>query len=168
KELKNPYNGKKITSKIYTGEEIYHGDKADRAPDIVFLPDDMEILGKGAYEFLSHKIVSRSHSQNGHHRMQGLFMATGPGVKARQEIEGAHIMDIIPTILFNMDLPLFNHMDGQVIDSIFKEEFLEEIDRDYIDKSDIGLDHDDSDPDPDDGGEDDEMTSRLKGLGYVS
>ncbi|MFW6007379.1 MAG: alkaline phosphatase family protein [Halanaerobiales bacterium] len=164
-QLKNPYTGKKITSQIYKGEEIYSGDKAGGAPDIVFLPDDMEILGKGAYDFLSHSIVSKCESQTGHHRMDGIFLATGPGIEAGKAIEESHIMDLAPTILYKMDLPVLDHMDGEVIKSIFSSDYLEENKIDTVSKKDLGLEKKDEDSDE---GDEKEMKKRLKGLGYVS
>ncbi|MFW5999740.1 MAG: alkaline phosphatase family protein [Halanaerobiaceae bacterium] len=167
KELKNPYNGKKIVGEIYRGRELYSGDQADRAPDIVFLPADMELLGKGAYNFVSHKVVSRPQAQSGHHRMEGLFMACGPQIREGVEIDTPHIMDLAPTILYNMGLPLFEHMDGAVVEDIFCEKFLLENDFEYMRKEDLGF----GDDGPDGGGGnkgEEEMVERLKGLGYVS
>ncbi|MFW6386503.1 MAG: alkaline phosphatase family protein [Bacillota bacterium] len=167
KELDNPYTGKKIIGEIYRGEELYSGEEAERAPDIVFLPADLELLGKGAYNFVSHKTVSRAKAQSGHHRMEGLFLACGPQIKEGVEIDTPHIMDLAPTILYNMGLPLFEHMDGEVIEDIFRGDFLRENDFEFMRKEDLGFDDDD----PDGGGNDDggeEMVDRLKGLGYVS
>jgi len=168
-KLQNPYTGKKITSQVMKGEEIYQGKYRDQAPDIVFLPDDMEILGKGAYEFLSHRVVSRSRSQSGHHRMDGIFLGTGPGIKTNYRVEGAHIMDIAPTVLYTMELPLFNHMDGSVLDSIFTEEALKINSPKYIDKEEIGFEPEGEEIDiGEDEDDDDEMKDRLEGLGYLS
>ncbi|MFW5787285.1 MAG: alkaline phosphatase family protein [Halanaerobiales bacterium] len=164
KELKNPYTGKKIVGEIYEGDEYYHGPKAHLAPDIIFLPNDMEIIGKGAYEFLCHKVVSKSRYQTGHHRMEGVFMARGPKVKAGKEMK-AHIMDLVPTILYGMDLPVLDSMDGEVLIEAFRDVYSKE-DIKKVSKEELGLDDDDDGgDDPDD---DDEMRRRLKGLGYVS
>ena len=163
KELKNPFTGKKITSQIYKGEELYHGKKSKYAPDIVFLPDDMEIIGKGAYDFLCHKTISPSRYMSGHHRMDGIFMARGPEIKAENEMK-AHIMDIAPTILYHMGLPQLESMDGEIIESIYSEEFLELNEEEKVTKEDLDLDLNSDDDDLDD----EEMKKRLKGLGYVS
>lgn len=164
KELKNPFTGKKITSQIYKGEEYYHGDKVDQAPDIIFLPDDLEIVGKGAYEFLTHKTVKKSRFQSGHHRMDGVFFAKGPDIKAGNKVK-AHIMDLAPTILYNLGLPVLDSMDGKIVDSIFVDEFIADNMLQKITKEELGLDIEKED---DDGSDDDEMKKRLKGLGYVS
>ncbi len=166
KELKNPYTGKKIAGEIYVGQELYHGDKTNMAPDIVFLPADMEILGKGAYEFLAHKIVTKSRSQSGHHRMDGIFLAMGPDIKANNLVEGPHIMDIAPTVLYRQNLPLLKSMDGKVIESIFTEEYLAEHEIEYVNKEDLGLDKNNKNESNEE--EEKEMKKRLKGLGYVS
>lgn len=165
KRLKNPFTGKRITTQIMKGEELYHGEHVDKAPDIVFLPDDMEILGKGAYEFLSHKVVSRSKAQSGHHRMEGIFIGSGPAIKPGCEIEGAHIMDMAPTILYTMGLPLLKHMDGKVLEPIFNESMLEAQPREFISKEELALEDTEGAFCSE---EDEEMKKRLKGLGYVS
>lgn len=166
KDFENPFTGKKITTEIYKGEEIYHGERAENAPDIVFLPDDMSILGKGAYQFLSNKNVSKSQNQTGHHRMDGIFFAEGPDINKNCELIGAHIMDIAPTVLYLLDLPILNSMDGRILKDIIGEEFLKETDEVYIDKSDIGLEKNLRDNLFNDDIED--KKDRLKGLGYVS
>ncbi|ACL70476.1 alkaline phosphatase family protein [Halothermothrix orenii] len=164
KNLKNPFTGKKITSKVFRGEELYHGSKVNGAPDIVFLPDDMEILGKGAYEFLSHHVVSKSRSQSGHHRLKGVLFGIGPGIKKGYEVRDAHIMDMAPTILYQMGLPIMDYMDGKVLNSMFEEKYLEENEKQYTTKSSLGIE----DREALDEEEEEEMKKRLKGLGYVS
>ena len=166
RKFENPFTGKKITSEIYKGEEIYHGDMADNAPDIVFIPDDMSILGKGAYQFLSNKKVSKSQNQTGHHRMDGIFFAEGPNINKGSKVKGAHIMDIAPTALYLFDLPLLDSMDGKILKDIIDEDFLENTDEMYIKKSDVGLEKNLRDNLFKDDIQD--KKDRLKGLGYVS
>src|SRR6056297_3795597 len=166
KSFENPFTGKKITSEVYKGEEIYHGAMADQAPDIVFIPDDMSILGKGAYQFLSHKNVSKSQNQTGHHRMDGIFFAEGPAIEPGASSEGAHIMDIAPTVLYLMDLPLLDSMDGKLLKKIINEDFIEDIDEMYVSKSEVGLEKNLRDNLFKDDIQD--KKDRLKGLGYVS
>ena len=166
RNFENPFTGKKVTSEIYKGEEVYHGKMTENAPDIVFIPDDMSILGKGAYQFLSNKNVSKSQNQTGHHRMDGIFFAEGPDINQGNEIKGAHIMDIAPTVLYLLDLPLLDSMDGKILTDIIKEEFVEDIEEMYISKSDIGLEKNLRDNLFKDDIQD--KKDRLKGLGYVS
>ncbi len=166
KQFENPFTGKKVVTEVYKGEEIYHGKMAKDAPDIVFVPDDMSVLGKGAYQFLSNKTISESQNQTGHHRMNGIFFAEGPNISEGSELEGAHIMDIAPTVLYLLDLPLLDSMDGKVLSDIIDEEFKEKTDKLYVSKTDVGLEQEIREnlfkKDMSD------KKDRLKGLGYVS
>jgi predicted AlkP superfamily phosphohydrolase/phosphomutase len=166
KAFENPFTEKKIVTEVYKGEKIYHGNMASNAPDIVFIPDDMSVMGKGAYQFLSNKNISKTQNQTGHHRMDGIFFAEGPEINKNSVVKGAHIMDLAPTILYLLDLPILDSMDGKVLDEILDEDFVEKTEKLYVSKSDIGLEKNLRENlfknDIDD------KKDRLKGLGYVS
>ena len=57
----------------------------------------------------------------GTHRPDGIFVASGPGVNAGTTIEGARIVDLAPTILRVLDLPIPEYMDGTVLQAAFVE-----------------------------------------------
>ena len=163
RNLKNPFTGEKITTQVYEGDKYYHGDKAHLAPDIIFLPDNMEIIGKGAYEFLTHKTVNKSRFQTGHHRMAGMFFGKGPNIQSTNKVN-AGIIDLAPTILYNLGLPVLESMDGEVMATAFTNEYKMEQKLKMTNKNelDLNIKKDGNDDD------DEEMRERLKGLGYVS
>jgi predicted AlkP superfamily phosphohydrolase/phosphomutase len=66
--------GKPVVKEIYRKEEIYSGPHLKEAPDILFLPRDLEIAAFGEYEFASHRILEPSWGVSGSHRMEGLLM----------------------------------------------------------------------------------------------
>ena len=53
-----------------------------------------------------------------HHRPNGLFMAAGPGIAAGLQVREAEIVDMAPTILHWMGIPVPVEMDGQVLEEI--------------------------------------------------
>jgi arylsulfatase A-like enzyme len=55
---------------------------------------------------------------NGFHRMNGVFLAYGPGVQAGSRVEDATMVDVAPTILYDLGLPVPTNMDGQVLGSV--------------------------------------------------
>ena len=63
---------------------------------------------------------------NGFHKMDGIFIAKGAGIRKGVEITGAEIIDMTPTILYMMGLPIPEDMDGKVLNNIFKSECCEE------------------------------------------
>ncbi len=56
------------------------------------------------------------------HRHYGIFVAKGPGIKEDELVYGASLLDITPTILTVMGMPVGEDMDGKPLVNIFKEE----------------------------------------------
>ena len=53
------------------------------------------------------------------HRSQGIFVAAGPGIKSDELVHGASLLDIVPTILTLLGLPVADDMDGVPLAQIF-------------------------------------------------
>ncbi len=53
------------------------------------------------------------------HRNHGIFAACGPDIKKDETLYGATLLDIAPTILAMMNLPVGKDMDGMVLSQIF-------------------------------------------------
>lgn len=54
------------------------------------------------------------------HRPYGIFAASGPGIKKGAEINGVTLLDICPTILTLMGLPVAQDMDGRPVLHMFE------------------------------------------------
>ena len=57
-----------------------------------------------------------------HHRNVGVFCAKGPGIKRDEIVYGASLLDITPTILTLLGLPVGEDMDGKPLVEIFSQE----------------------------------------------
>lgn len=55
------------------------------------------------------------------HRHYGIFVAKGPNIKKDEIVYGATILDITPTILAALNLPVGEDMDGKVLLNIFQD-----------------------------------------------
>jgi len=120
-ELEDSETGERIVKETYKREEIYDGPYLDMAPDIIAVPrDGYEFFGM--YGFSSNKDVEVTHGNSGSHRPYGIFMAMGRGVKKGIKINGARIIDIAPTVLHVMGVPIPSHMDGAILMKIFEED----------------------------------------------
>ena len=64
--------------------------------------------------------------------MNGIFMAKGPQIRARHTLNQANLIDLAPTILYSMGLPIPKDMDGQVLFDVFSHHFLAEYPPTYI------------------------------------
>lgn len=56
------------------------------------------------------------------HRPQGIFVLHGPGIRADERIEGATLLDIAPTVLTLLGLPIGDDMEGKVLVNAFIEQ----------------------------------------------
>ncbi len=125
KGLTDPETGQRIVEEIYRKEELYSGPHVSTAPDIVFLPKGLEIVAFGEYEFASHRILDYSRVLSSSHRMDGILFMRGSGLKQGSTIMNGNIIDIAPTILYLLGLPVAPDMDGTVLRDSFEKEFLE-------------------------------------------
>jgi predicted AlkP superfamily phosphohydrolase/phosphomutase len=164
-ELEDPETDEKIVEKMYRREEVYWGRYLERAPDIVFLPRRLEYFGFGEHEFGAHTIIEASHGISGTHRMNGVLMMMGNGIREGVELRGAEIIDLAPTILHLMGLPIPSDMDGQVLAAAMEGELAANIEtREQAEGS----------PDPEpvqtvySDEEERQVAERLRSLGYLA
>lgn len=115
--LTDPRTGERIVDQVWFREELYHGPQTHLAPDLLFVARDYSYLGR---ELLGTRgIVETSMNwANGFHRMNGIFLACGPHVRRGLRVEGTRIIDVAPTILYDMGLPVPTNMDGRVLTDI--------------------------------------------------
>jgi len=118
--LRDPDTGTKIHPRIYRKEEIYQGKELEKAPDLIIQVDSN--INSVVPTIGTNKIFERGEKWDGTHRINGIFLAYGPGIKRGVEIKDAKIYDIAPTILHISNLPIPDDMDGRVLTEIFKEE----------------------------------------------
>ncbi len=57
------------------------------------------------------------------HETHGIFVAAGPHLR-RGEFAGAAVLDVTPTLLHYLGLPVGKDMDGKVLEGVFESEFL--------------------------------------------
>jgi len=122
KELKDPKTEKVIFDKIFAKDDIYSGPCLKEAPDIVFFESEMKYACKRLFEFGENKLIAEHPLYSGDHKPKGIFIATGDCIKEGTTIENANIVDMAPTILHTLGLPISSGMDGRVLKEIFKED----------------------------------------------
>lgn len=113
--------GRRVVERVFRREEIYSGPYLEDAPDIVFLPDFEYTLSDrmGPYSF------RQKEGPKGWHRLHGIFLLQGSGIRKGEKIEGAHIMDVAPTVLHLLGLHVPHGMDGKVLTEAFEPDLLE-------------------------------------------
>lgn len=170
-----PETGKPVVGRAYKRSEIYHGEYLNLAPDLLIeWKDDGYIqrpgfTGRGTapiqilngQELQFAETVSRP---SGIHRRNGIFLAGGGSIQGQGEIPTASIVDVVPTILYLMGLPIPTDMDGRLLEALFAKEYLATRPPVYQ-----HVDEDISEFDTEDYSAEDAklIEERLRGLGYI-
>ena len=140
-KLRDPETGEKIVTEVKTRGELFSGPFVAEAPDVLI---NMADMGYQISNSIIHSgcIVSRENEPFGIHKRDGIFIAHGTGIKKDNLVDQGDIVDIVPTVLHSMGLPIPAYLDGKVLDTIFTESFnndhavkYEEMSEYYIAKS---------------------------------
>lgn len=117
-KVKDPENGQNIIQDAFRREDIYYGPYVSEAPDIIFLTSNLEYIATD--RIYGDNLVSEPvRKGRGTHRMNGIFIAYGPEIKAVGEVKRARIIDLTPTILHMFGSEIPEDMDGKVLTYIF-------------------------------------------------
>jgi predicted AlkP superfamily phosphohydrolase/phosphomutase len=132
KSLTDPETGRPVISHVYRTRDLYHGPYIDKAPDLI--PswwEDGFLLEQSAPRSNPHTDVERSRQPitggvefAGSHRLDGVFAIAGGPVRRGQVLTGAQIIDVAPTVLYLMDLPIPADMDGRPLTEALEPEFV--------------------------------------------
>jgi predicted AlkP superfamily phosphohydrolase/phosphomutase len=123
--LVHPRTGEKIIQEVLRKEELYHGPMLEKAPDLSF--------AIGAYRYDSSVQFGLGikgifgmpeFEDSGTHRREGILIASGRGIKSNSNIEGATLVDIAPTVLYLLNLSIPMDMDGNVLEALFREDWI--------------------------------------------
>jgi predicted AlkP superfamily phosphohydrolase/phosphomutase len=130
--LKDPMTGQQLISQVYRKQEIYHGPYLDQAPDLTLAWwDGITLLGKPSFTQDGHEpVVSFTGGRpisagewGGTHALQGILVFRGKPFHKGKKLEQVEIVDLAPTLLHILGLPIREDMDGRVLHEAFKAEF---------------------------------------------
>lgn len=111
----------RIFQDVYITEELYGCSRHDYPwmPDLLLAPADGLAVVKKIRGTKPVRWVPLDRLE-GTHRLDGIFIANGPGVVVGSRIH-AHIEDIAPTVLAGLGERVPKDMDGSVLTSVFSE-----------------------------------------------
>jgi len=118
REVRNPITGEKLVQNVYERCEIYSGAYSDAAPDLIAVPTNYEYLFN-CWELGSGDWFSVAPAKVADHSPNGIFFLRGPGVRSANFLGELSILDVLPTILYSLGLPIPTHVDGQIVIDAF-------------------------------------------------
>ncbi len=117
-ELRHPETGQSMVDEIIPGHSVVHGPYASRTADLHLVLDGYRAIAFPLFAADRRVVTSQIRGDSGCHRRHGILIAWGEGVRAGERVEDARIMDLTPTILHLMGLPVSEDMDGRVLTSL--------------------------------------------------
>jgi predicted AlkP superfamily phosphohydrolase/phosphomutase len=113
----DPETGKRLVTRVWTREEIFSGPRMKIAPDLTLRLRD--------HGFFSVRRSTRVHARRplvlGTHHPEGVLMARGPGIRRGVRIDPVHLIDVAPTVLYNMDLDVPADLPGRPLTEMYRD-----------------------------------------------
>ncbi len=117
--IPHPETGAPLVEHVYERDELYHGPQSRLAPDLTVVLGDWRYRTIGLHDFTTNTVISPAFGPTGDHRMEGVFIANGAAFLPGAALpESANLLDIAPTILHLLGVPVPDDMDGRVLTEI--------------------------------------------------
>ncbi len=124
RELEHPQFGRPLVDEIIFKEQVYQGPYAERGADLLPVMDGFRYIAFPLFASNAQLVTPQVRGDSGCHRLHGILLADGPAVRQGIELDGARIIDLAPTILYRMGLPVPGDMDGCVLTEMFEPAFV--------------------------------------------
>lgn len=117
KLLKLKHGKKKLDVVVKKKKDLFYGPYTENAPEIIFKINEHRYF---IQKKIGHKTIFECLGErNASHDEDGIFILTGKDIKKNFKITNMTIYDILPTILYLMNLPVPDDLDGNVRAEIF-------------------------------------------------
>ena len=120
-EVRHPESGRRIVDHVQRRRETFAGPFEELAPDLSLVLND----GAAISILRSDTLVRTRPEPSGNHRPEGIFLATGPGIRTGETADELSIVDVAPLVLYSLDVPVALDMAGQVPEHVLEPGVLE-------------------------------------------
>ncbi|HQR39428.1 MAG TPA: alkaline phosphatase family protein [Blastocatellia bacterium] len=156
-------DGRPVVRLALPRDEAYTGAYAADGPDIALLAHDGFYFAEGIERPVLRPNGARNTEKSGNHHLDGICAFLGPAIRAGANVTEARIIDIAPTVLHLLGLPVQRDMDGRPVEEAFRDDFAAAHPVRY-DQVTVELEGADFDYSDDDRGQ---IEARLKEMGYM-
>lgn len=160
----DPETGRPLLKDVLKKEEVFPGTQLHKAPDLTLVPFDHGFVSVLDAE----PIIAIRSTVKGTHYPSGILLGNGPALRKGEAASQQAILDVAPTLLHGLGLPIPADFEGQVIEAVFDPDYLQrhpvrlgaptELPDSYVSrgaKSEVDADGDEK------------ILNRLRALGYV-
>ncbi len=106
---------------IFKREDLYRGPYLDQAPDLIYVINGFRCISRQSFtRGLVFERRSLRENYTGTHRLEGMIILKGPHIKRGYWLGRADIVDVAPTLLHILEIPIPQDMDGKVLKDVFE------------------------------------------------
>jgi len=113
--LTDPATGKSLVDRIIPREEAAHGPYADQGADLHLILDGYKTIAFPLFATDGRVLTPQIRGDSGCHRLHGIFIGSGAAFIQGAAVNNARIIDLAPTILHILNVPVPQDMDGRVL-----------------------------------------------------
>jgi predicted AlkP superfamily phosphohydrolase/phosphomutase len=157
--------GQPVVDKIHRSEEVYHGPYANYGPDLNIEMRGLTYISQSWREMAGSEIFGPP-GYSGTHRPLGIVALHGQSAAATGQQLEAQIVDVAPTLLWLLGLPIPDDLDGQLMTPLLRPESLIQQPPQQIDAAEAPVPQSISQGWAD-ASEEQEVLDRLRDLGYL-
>ncbi len=112
--LREPDGRTPLIQAVFRGADLYHGPHAAEAPDLVVVPRDYRWMTRSGREIGPPGVLTGEPAvrHTGNHRMNGVLVGGGPGVRQGAAPDLLRLLDLTPTALALLGVEVPRSLDG--------------------------------------------------------
>lgn len=122
--LIDPETGKPLPMRIIPAKKANPGPFSNLGPDLLVIFDDYKAIAYPGFAADGRVITEQRHMDSGHHRPNGILIASGPAFKQGHQLSEARLIDLAPTILNMAGVAIPDDMEGKVLADAYQESFV--------------------------------------------
>ncbi|MCA9261933.1 MAG: alkaline phosphatase family protein, partial [Planctomycetales bacterium] len=119
-DVRDPATGDKLVKDVLKREEVFAGPAMSDAPDLTLVMRDHGFISVLNLD----PVVWQRPAVSGTHYPQGILIGSGPGIRGGVELPDQEIVDVAPTLLYSLGLPIPESYEGEVIQACFEGDLL--------------------------------------------
>jgi predicted AlkP superfamily phosphohydrolase/phosphomutase len=124
--LADPEHGGPVVDRLVPREELYHGEYVALASDFYVRTKRPELQALGGASFISNRVLERSWGNSATHRMNGILLMKGPGIRRGARVDGTRIFDLAGHVLYRMGLGVPEDFDSRIAPDLYEPGTLEQ------------------------------------------
>jgi predicted AlkP superfamily phosphohydrolase/phosphomutase len=120
--LTDPAIGQPLVDRIIPREEAAHGPYVDQGADLHLILDGYKTIAFPLFATEGRVLTPQIRGDSGCHRLHGIFIGSGAAFVNGGAVPNARIIDLAPTILHLLNVPVPEDMDGRVLSDALSPE----------------------------------------------